>query len=333
MLNTITIPCRNLSYIHRIGVSDGNVNPVLGSRLGLFSIKKILPRLVVIVLSCMLIGGCSYFKKGGADLENAPAEVLYQKAKESMAKKNWQTAIEQLRALEGKYPYGVYAEQARIDTIYAYYRSEQTGLALAAADRFIKLHPTHSSVDYAYYLKGLASFSEDDSLLGRIMGRDDLSDRDATSIYNAMIAFEEVYTLFPSSQYTPDSIKRAEHLLEALAKNEIAVANYYYSRGAYVAVVNRAKGVIENYNTTASVEQALALMMFSYEQMGFDDLSNDAYRVLELNFPASEYLAMEMTDAVFANKYSPDADKKKKNKRGWFSSLRNRLKKEDSPSS
>ena len=287
-------------------------------------------RLFVLLVSLVLVPGCSYFQKEKEDYESESAEELYRNAQESMADKNWETAVERLRLLEAKYPYGVYAEQARIDTIYAYYRTEQTGLAIASADRFIKLHPTHEKVDYAYYLKGLASFTEDNSILGTLAGEDDLSDRDASNIRAAMAAFEELFTLFPESQYVPDAQRRFDYLLEALAKNELAVANYYYSRGAYVAVVNRAKGIVEQFASTPQVEQALAMMMFSYQHMSLDDLAKDARRVLELNFPQSSYLELPMETAAFTNKYSANKDAAKK-KPGWFSNVLGRFKK-DKPS-
>lgn len=293
--------------------------------------KHIVYRIMVLLIAGVLASGCSVFRKEKED-EAESVEQLYEIAKQQMSKKNWQSALETLRTLEAKYSYGVYAEQAQLDTVYIYYRSEQRGLAIAAADRFIKLHPTHKAVDYAYYLKGLASFSENKSLFGALTGRDDLSDRDATAIRNAMVAFKELYTLFPDSQYAPDARIRAGYLLEALARNETAVANYYYTRKAYVAVVNRAKGVIENYSTTLAVEQALALLMFGYKNMGFDDLAGDARRVLALNFPQSGYLNQTTDTVKFFNKYSPKSDKPKQQKKGWFSSLFN-WSKTDKPSS
>ena len=274
---------------------------------------------LAILLSCILISSCSRFNKE-PDYENETAEELYAIAKTQMSKKNWETSLEILRKLEAKYPYGVYAEQAQLDTVYAYYQSDQPGLAIAAADRFIKLHPTHRSVDYAYYLKGLASFSEDNSFWGVVMGHSDLSDRDSNNIRDAKAAFEEVIILFPNSDYANDAKFRVRHLENALASNEISIANYYYTRKAYVAVVNRAKGVIENYSTTPSVEQALALMLFSYQHMGFEDLASDVHRVLELNYPKSAYLDQTKEEVRFANKHSPKADQPKKEKKGWFSS-------------
>ncbi len=248
---------------------------------------------LLLPLVFVLLWGCSSTK------EEAPeptAEELYAVARESLDRKNWLTAIEQLRELEAKYPYGAHAEQAQIDTIYAHYRNREIGLAIAAADRFIKLHPAHPSVDYAYYVKGLANYQENDSLFGRLTGRDDLSDRDASLTRNALNAFTDVFTLFPDSRYASDARARARYLIGALARHELAVAAYYFSRDAHVAVVNRAKGIIEDYPKTSPVEDALGLLVFTYREMGLDDLSAAARRVLALNFPRSAYLAADGGD-------------------------------------
>ncbi len=259
------------------------------------------------------------FKKDAVD-ENATVEELYAIAKESMSKRNWTTAVSQLRALEAKYPYGVYAEQAQLDTVYAYYRNNEPGLAIAAADRFIKLYPTHQSVDYAYYLKGLASFEEDKSTTGLLLGKDDLSDRDPVLTRNALNAFKDVYTLFPDSKYAPSARERVTYLTNTLARHEISIAAYYYARGAHVAVVNRAKGVVENYPGTATVEQALALLVNSYQAMGLGDLAEDSRRVLELNFPNSAYLA---GGGVVAGKPLDETASVNTKKGGFFSSIKN----------
>lgn len=273
-------------------------------------------KIVTWLMVVFILGGCAYFQTDD-DYSDNTAEELYAMAQEKMRVGSWTTAVEILRALEAKYPYGVYAEQAQLDTIFCYYKNEDTGLALAAADRFIKLHPTHQSVDYAYYLKGLVSFNEDKSLWGKIMGLDDLSDRDSSAIHDAMVAFEEVYTLFPDSQYAPDSKKRVKYLTNALARHEISVANYYYSREAYVAAVNRAKGVVEEYATTPSVERALAIMMFSYQNMGFTDLAADSKRVLALNFPESPYLTKKLESVDFTQ----PPDTLEEEGESWYSSI------------
>lgn len=289
---------------------------------------RVLVRSVMLVVFAAIISGCSAFKQE-KELEDLSAEELYAQAEQQILKKRWEAAIETLRALEAKYPYDTYAEQAQLDTIYIYYQSEEIALALAAADRFIKQNPAHPSVDYAYYMKGLVSYNEDNSLFGRLNGRDDLRDRDASLIQHALAAFQDVYTLFPDSQYAAESKKRARYLTNALALNEMTVANYYYSREAYVAAVNRAKSVIENYSSTPSAEAALGMMMFGYQHMNLQDLSDDVRRVLELNFPDSRYLAITLDEAEFTNSYSAAAGKKSSG--GWLSSLKNLFIRDDPP--
>ena len=274
---------------------------------------------LMLILIASMLSGCAMFKKEEVD-ENATVEELYARAKQSMEKKNWATAVERLRTLEAKFPYGVYAEQAQLDTIYAYYRNTEPGLAIASADRFIKLNPTHESVDYAYYLKGLASFEEDKSTVGLLLGKNDLSDRDPTLTLNALNAFRDVYTLFPESKYAPKSRERVRYLTNTLAKHEIAIAEYYFSRGAHVAVVNRAKGVIEEYPDTEAVEDALALLVFSYTAMGLKDLADDARSVLQLNFPDSQFLGSEVT--IAGREVSADGNSNS-SRNGLFSSVRN----------
>ena len=278
---------------------------------------------LIILLAATILAGCSSFKKEKVD-ENATVEEMYALAKESLDDEKWTTAVERLRALEAKYPYGVYAEQAQLDTVYAYYRNNEPGLAIAAADRFIKLHPAHSSVDYAYYLKGMASFEEDKSAFGVIIGKDDLSDRDPTLTRDALNAFRDVYTLFPDSRYAPSARERVLYLTNTLAKHQIAIATYYYSKEAYVAVVNRAKGVIEDYPGAPAVEEALALLYRSYDAMGLNELADDSRRVLELNFPNSAYL--NRNTQITGQWYSESAKKKNDND-GFFSSIRNFFKK------
>ena len=285
-------------------------------------IEMLLRNLLVLVLMASMLSACAVFKKDKVD-ENATAEELYARAQKSMDKKNWTTAVERLRAVEAKFPYGVYAEQAQLDTVYAYYRNSEPGLAISSADRFIKLHPTHDSVDYAYYLKGLASFEEDRSTWGVLLGKNDLSDRDPTLTLNALNAFREVYTRFPQSQYAPSAKERVAYLTNTLAKHEIAVAGYYYARGAHVAVVNRAKGVVEEYPGTPSVEVALALLIYSYTEMGLNDLADDSRRVLELNFPDSRYLDGK---ASLSGQWFTKSGKSKPPRKGMFSSVRNLFK-------
>lgn len=236
----------------------------------------------------VLLAGC-------ASLDEDPtkswsAQRLYTEGKTALANKEYTSAIGYFEKLEARYPYGPYAEQAMLETAYAYYKSDEMASAIAAANRFIRTHPTHPHVDYAYYLKGLASFDEERSSLEKIFGAGDPSERDPKALRDAFDAFKEVAQRFPNSKYAEDSRKRLVYLLNAMAMSDIHAARYYYSRSAYVATVNRTKNVIENYQRTPAVEDALGLQVLAYRAMGMTDLMNDTRRVLEKNFPDSRYL-------------------------------------------
>ena len=162
--------------------------------------------------------------------------------------------------------------------------------SIGACDRFIRLHPNHPNVDYAYYLKGLVNFNEDQGLLAQL-GDQDMSERDPKAAREAFDAFKELVSRFPDSKYAADAAARMKYLVNALASHDVHVARYYYRRGAYVAAANRAQSVVQNYPQAPAREEALALMAISYDALGLNDLRDDAKRVLKLNFPNSKYLA------------------------------------------
>lgn len=245
-------------------------------------------RLPAVILVLLVVAGC-------ASLDDDPtkgwsAQRLYTEGKTALANKNYTEAIGLFEKIEARYPYGPYAEQSMLETAYAYYKSDEMAPAIAAADRFLRTHPTHPHVDYAYYLKGLASFDEERSTLEKFFGAGDPSKRDTKSLRDAYDAFREVVTRFPQSRYAEDCRKRLVSLQNAMAMSEIHAARYYYSRGAYVATINRAKVVIEEHQRTPAVEDALGLEMLSYRALGLDTLMRDSRRVLEMNFPNSHYL-------------------------------------------
>ncbi|MDH5601229.1 MAG: outer membrane protein assembly factor BamD [Gammaproteobacteria bacterium] len=233
--------------------------------------------------------GCASSGPGDPDDETygMPVAELYQEAKRLLTSENYKQAIEYYEKLESRFPYGTYAERARIEMAYAHYKSDEPETAIIAADRFIKLHPNHANVDYAYYLRGLASFDNSVSFLDRVFDQEP-SERDSKSIRRAFNYFSELVQRFPKSRYLPDSINRMKELRENLARYEIHVANYYQHRGAYLAAVNRAKYVVENYQGSRSIPDALALMITSYRKLGMYDLATDAFRILELNHPKHE---------------------------------------------
>jgi len=249
---------------------------------------RLLKVLILVFLASTLATGCAKLFK--PKTENWTAEQFYDEAKEKLEDKKWEDAIKFFQQLEARYPYGNYAEQAQLEIAYAYYKNNDTAQALASADRFIRLHPTHPSVDYAYYLKGLANFAENKTITDKLLGGKDFSDRDPKAAVTSYQAFDQLITRFPDSRYYNDSIVRMKKLSGYLARHDLYVAEYYLRRGANVAVVNRCKYVLENHQNAGAVENALGLMMVAYDRMGMSELAVDTKRILELNYPGSLYL-------------------------------------------
>lgn len=198
----------------------------------------------------------------------------------------WDKAIKLLETLEAKYPFGRFAQQAQIDIAYSYWKNNDHGSALAACDRFIKLYPNHSHLDYVLYLKGLVNFNEDIGLLGNV-SRQDPTERDNRAARESFDSFKSLLLRFPESKYADDARLRLRYLVGALSQYEIHVARYYMRRGAYLAAANRAQFAIKTYPNTPAQEEALFIMVKAYEQMGLTDLRDDAKRILDKTYPNS----------------------------------------------
>ncbi|HAB63348.1 MAG TPA: outer membrane protein assembly factor BamD, partial [Pseudomonas sp.] len=177
-----------------------------------------------------------------------------------------------------------FAEQAQLELIYAYYRNTEPEAARSSAERFIRLHPQHPSVDYAYYLKGLASFDQDRGLLARFLPLD-MTKRDPGAARDSFNEFAQLTTRFPNSRYSPDAKARMVYLRNLLAANEIHVADYYLRRQAYVAAANRGRYVVENFQGTPAVGDGLAVMTEAYQRLGLEELASTSLETLKLNYP------------------------------------------------
>lgn len=225
-----------------------------------------------------------------------PADKMYKEAKASLKAGDYQTAIEYFENLQTRYPFGNYAQQALLYIAYAYYRFDETESAIAAADRFIKLHPRHPRVDYAYYLKGLANFKPSAGPLDDLFNQD-AAERDTAPLHQSFKDFSELLQRFPDSAYAQDARNRMIYLRNSLARNELRVAHFYFKRKAYIASSNRCKYIIETYQGTPSVKAALELMVQSYDQLGMNKARDDARRVLELNYPKSKNAPAQATES------------------------------------
>ncbi|OIQ80408.1 outer membrane protein assembly factor BamD precursor [mine drainage metagenome] len=241
------------------------------------------------LIPILFLAGCAIF--GSPDeideTKGWSVQRLNTAAEESMRDRDYDKAIKYYQTLESRFPHGRYALQAELEVAYAYYKKGEPAAALSAADRFIKLHPHHPNVDYVYYLKGLATFS-DRGLVDKLT-RQDLSDRDPKAMHESFLAFKELLTRYPDSKYAKDAALRMSYLVNTLAEHEVHVARYYMKRQAYIAALNRCKYVIENYPATPSVEEALVIMVSAYDLLGMEDLKQDTLRVLKTNYPQSRF--------------------------------------------
>ncbi|HSQ02733.1 MAG TPA: outer membrane protein assembly factor BamD [Burkholderiales bacterium] len=237
-----------------------------------------------VALFALLLASCASIDK--QDPSSWSPEKIYREAKDALDSGQYDLAIKHYETLEARYPYGRYAQQAQLEVAYAYYRQNEQASAVAATERFVKLHPNHPNVDYAYYLKGLAYFNEDIGLFGRVAGQD-RTERDPKSVRDAFDAFRDLVQRHPESRYAPDAVARMKYLVNALASHEIHVARYYMKRGAYLAAANRAQYALKNYPQAPASEEALLIMVQAYDALGMPELRNDADRVLRMNFPDS----------------------------------------------
>ena len=237
------------------------------------------------ILALLLVAGCA--STSYDETKDWGPERIYSAAREELDTKNYQKAIGYYEKLESRYPYGRYAQMAQIESAYVYWKDNEVAQALAACDRFIKMHPDHPNVDYAYYLKGRINFNDNLGIMGYISVKD-MTERDPRAAQDAFDAFRELVTRFPQSRYASDARARMKYLVNALASGEVNVAEYYLRRGAYVAAVNRAQYALTNYPRAPAIQRALAVLVRAYDQMGLDELRDDANRTLIANFPETK---------------------------------------------
>lgn len=217
------------------------------------------------------------------------AAQIYQQAEKNLTKEKYSQAARDFEALEARFPYSEYSDKAQLGLITAYYKQNDPTLALSAADRFIRMNPRHSKVDYAYYLKGLITFDQNYSFSFRYLPLDK-SARDPSLAQESFDAFKELLERFPKSQYAADAKQRMVFLRNQLANYELQVAEYYIKRGAYLSAVNRANHLVKHFQETPVIPKALAILVESYRQLGMQQLANDALKTLKINFPQSEEL-------------------------------------------
>ena len=249
-------------------------------------LSPVVVRALGVALAALALSSCGLFPEVKDETASWSADRLYQTAHEAMMQGNYSRATKLFDQLEARYPYGRYAQQAILESAFANWRANEQAAAIAAADRFIRTYPNHPNVDYAYYLKGLVHFREDQGLIGYVYELD-LSERDPKEMRSSFAAFKELTAKFPDSQYYQDSLARMRYLNNAMATYEVKVASYYYKRGAYIASLNRAQGAVTNYPHTPANQQALQIMVLCYGKLGMVQLRDDTERIMAQTYPNS----------------------------------------------
>ncbi len=238
----------------------------------------------IIIVASLFLSGCSLIPDQIDQTKNWSASKFYSEGKKALSEGDFEEAIKFYEQLEARFPFGKYAQQAQVEIAYAYYKFDEPESSLIAADRFIKLHPRHPNVDYLYYLKGLVNFNAGRDLISRYIPQDP-TQRDPGAARTSFDDFSVLVRKYPDSKYAADARQRMLYLRNNLAEYEIHVARYYMKREAYLAASNRAKYVVENYQKTTAIPKALMVMSKAYQAIGLDDLSKDAMRVLNKNYP------------------------------------------------
>lgn len=254
--------------------------------LSLHVMRKILFYSIASTVILTSLSGCGLLPEKKDKTLNWSASQLYAEAKDELDNGGFEQATKLFQTLETRYPFGTYAQQAMMDTAYAYYRQGDTQQAVATIDRFFKSYPNQEHVDYMYYLRGLVYLGDNTSIFDRFV-KQDRSERDPQSLKNAFDSFKMLVDKFPNSQYTPDAIIKMKYIVSMLVKYEMHVANYYYRRGAYISAINRAQKVLQDYPNSPLTKDALIMMRASYDALGDKKLGDDTRRILSENFPDS----------------------------------------------
>ena len=246
--------------------------------------------LALSLVGLFVLGGCSSAPNEELQaVELKGPQAIYASAKAAMKNGSFGGAAQILSDLDSRYPFGELSHQVQLDLIYSYYKSGDSAQALATIDRFLRLNPNHKDVDYAYFMRGLTNMESDDNLFQTLLNID-RSDRDPSASREAFNDFRQLLNKYPESKYATDAQKRMVFIKTRLAKYEIAIARFYMRREAYVAAANRGQYVLEYYPDTVMVQEALEIMVSCYDQLGLEQLKQNAIKILKLNYPESEFI-------------------------------------------
>lgn len=245
--------------------------------------------LTITALFSVLLTACSSTVDPATAYPGETAQQIFTHGEEELRDRSYSNAIKRFEALDVQYPYERNTETAQLHIIYAYYMTSDYASAEAAADRFVRAHPTSPHADYAYYMRGLANYFQNMGVFEKLFAVD-LATRDLTQVKKSYADFAQVVQMYPHSYYAPAAHQYMIYLRNMLANHELEVAQYYLDRKAYVAAADRANLVVRHYQGAPAVPQALVIMVKSYRALQLTKNENDAMQVLQYNFPGSMYV-------------------------------------------
>ncbi|SIO94351.1 outer membrane protein assembly factor BamD [Vibrio spartinae] len=231
------------------------------------------------LLALTLLAGCSSSEHVVPDI---PPSQLYSEAKVSLQNGNWTNAIEKLEAMDSRYPFGAYSKQVQLDLIYAYYKSDQLAMSLATIDRFMRLNPTHDKIDWVLYMRGLTNIAQDNNFMQDLFNID-RSDRDPEPAKEAFADFKKLLERYPNSPYAKDAHQRLFALKNRLANYDLATADFYLRREAWIAAIKRCQELQKTFPNTEAARKSLQIQLKAYQQLGLTDAVKRTQTLIKLN--------------------------------------------------
>ncbi len=253
--------------------------------------SSFLARLLAGMMACstlFLLPGCGSTPED--EFAKVNVEKLYADAREEAADGNFEAAIKRYEKVEARASGTLLAQQAQLDMAFAYYKTGEKALALAKIERFMRLNPSNPAIDYALYLQGIINFNDDLGVFGWL-SKQNIAERDQQASRDAYESFKQLIERFPNSKYAPDARLRMNYVVNSLASGEVAVARFYFKKGAYLAAANRAQFAVSEFKNSPSSEEALFIMVKSYDKLAMKDLRDDTLRILKANFPNSTFIS------------------------------------------
>ncbi|HEY8947465.1 MAG TPA: outer membrane protein assembly factor BamD [Rhizomicrobium sp.] len=252
----------------------------------------------VVAAAGLILSACSGASddKKDADYVERPVEQIYADAWKQINNRDWENAAKQFDEVERQHPYSIWARRAMLMSAFCYYQANKYTDATNTADQYISLHPGSKEVAYAFYLKAM-------SLYEQIV---DVG-RDQTVTEQALTALQDVVQRFPNTEYARDASLKIDLTLDHLAGKEMEVGRYYLTRHDYIGAINRFKSVVQRYQKTSQIAEALERLTEAYYALGIYNEAQTAAAVLGANYPGSPWY-QDAYDLLVTHNLKPGVD-------------------------